>query len=71
MKQEELERRRNLKKAEEEADLLGDFIRLADHILVENLVLLAIDNVREFFLLLKENKGERPRALFQTTIRCA
>ena len=33
MKQEELERRRNLKKAEEEADLLGDFIRLADYIL--------------------------------------
>ena len=44
--------------AEEEADLLGNFIRLADYILVENLVLLTIDTVGEFLTTLLANKSD-------------
>jgi dynein heavy chain len=71
MRQEHLDRQRALKKAEEEAQMLGDFVRLADYILVENLVLLSIDTVRYFLDLLIHNKQQiktKQRAMFQTAI---
>ena len=69
MRQEHLERQRALRKAEEEAQMLGDFIRLADYILVENLVLLAIDSVDGFLQMLRDNKtNATQKAMFMTSI---
>jgi len=71
MRQAHLERQRALKKAEEEAQMLGDFIRLADYILVENLVMLAIDSVGTFLNLLIDNKQQeevKRKAMFLTHI---
>ena len=69
MRQEHLERQRALRKAEEEAQMLGEFIRLADYILVENLVLLAIDSVGAFLGMLENNKEQATqKAMFMTSI---
>ena len=59
MRQEHLERQRALRKAEEEAQMLGDFIRLADYIL-ENRTL-AIDSVGGFLGMLKKTRSRRLR----------
>ena len=51
--------------------MLGDFIRLADYILVENLVMLAIDSVGTFLNLLIDNKQQeevKRKAMFLTHI---
>lgn len=72
LRQEHLDRQRALKRAEEEAQMLGDFVRLADYILVENLVGLSIDAVRYFLDLLVTNKQQikqKQRAMFITSIR--
>jgi dynein heavy chain len=71
MRQAHLERQRALRKATEEAEMLGDFIRLADYIMVSNLVMLAIDSVGSFVSMLVENKmqeKEPRKALFLTSI---
>ena len=69
MRQEHLDRQRALRRAEEEAGMLGDFIRLADYLLVENLVLLAIDSADGFLSLLRNNKTQATqKAMFLTSI---
>ncbi|KAL0481562.1 hypothetical protein AKO1_012332, partial [Acrasis kona] len=51
---EELERQKALKKAKEEADMLGSFIRVADYMAVESLVTLAKHTLGNFKITLHE-----------------
>ena len=67
IKNERADRLRQLKHANLEADMLGDFIRLVDYIEVEHLVLRSTSTTVQFLhLLLNSNK-----ALFQTTVSFA
>ncbi|RHY05497.1 hypothetical protein DYB25_001425 [Aphanomyces astaci] len=65
-KHEQIQRRKLLKRAAEEASMLCDFIRLIDYITTENLVLLAVASCREF--LAELSKTPRKTGLFETTI---
>jgi len=67
IKEERAERLKQLKHANLEADMLGDFIRLIDYIQVEHLVQRSISTTVQFlYMLLQSNK-----ALFQTTVSFA
>jgi dynein heavy chain len=67
IKKERADRLSQLKHANLEADMLGDFIRLVDYIEVEHLVTRSVATTVQFlYLLLNSNK-----ALFQTTVSFA
>ena len=66
-KMEQIEKRRLLKRAAEEAAMLCDFIRLVDYIDVENLVELTVKSCYEFLQELL--KVPRKTGLFETTIQ--
>jgi len=67
VKKERADRLRQLKHANLEADMLGDFIRLVDYIEVEHLVLRATSTTVQFLHLLLTST----KALFQTTVAFA
>jgi dynein heavy chain len=68
IKQEEQARASVLKRAEQEAGMLADFIRLADYVATENLMQLTIATNRDF---LHELLKKRKTGLFETTVAFA
>lgn len=67
IKKERADRLRQLKHANLEADMLGDFIRLVDYIEVEHLVTRSVGTTVQFLHLLLSST----KALFQTTVAFA
>ena len=68
LKKEEADRRKMLRRAEQEADMLSDFIRLADYVAVESLVQLIINTMEDFK---EELHKPRKQGLFETTVKFA
>jgi len=66
IKKEESDRRRMLRRAEQEAGMLADFIRLADYMAIESLVELTVRTNRDF---LAELLKDRKAGLFETTVQ--
>lgn len=67
LKEERADRIRKLKTAMQEASMLGDFIRLADYMSVENLVSMCIHSHQD--LLEELLKTARKNGMFETTLR--
>ena len=66
VKQEKIERARTYKRIAEEAKMLGTFIRLLDHMLVEALVGLTIGTVQNMLKLF--SNPNKAKGIFQTTV---
>eukprot|EP00899_Mesostigma_viride_P020786 jgi/Mesvir1/28709/Mv19680-RA.1 len=71
IKQEKIERARTYRRVAEEANMLGDFIRLADYMLVEGLVDRAICTAEELLAILESPRLEKDKVskgLLLTTV---